>query len=51
VPRAWALNGYTSVIGSSLAGVMAVTVGYGALFLLGAACYLSAGLMFGTRLS
>ena len=51
VPWAWALNGYASVIGSSLAGVMAVTMGYGALFLLGAACYLAAGLMFETRLS
>jgi hypothetical protein len=51
VPWAWALNGYASVIGSSLAGVMAVTMGYGALFLLGAACYLAAGLMFETRFS
>jgi hypothetical protein len=50
VPWAWALNGYTSVIGSSLAGVMAVTMGYGALFLLGGACYLAAGMMFETRL-
>ena len=51
VPWAWALNGYASVIGSSLAGVMAVTMGYGALFLLGAACYLAAGLMFETQLT
>ena len=51
VPWAWALNGYTSVIGSSLAGVLAVTMGYGALFLLGATCYLAAGLVFETRLS
>jgi hypothetical protein len=50
VPWAWTLNGYASVIGSSLAGVMAVTMGYGTLFLLGAACYLAAGLMFETRL-
>ncbi len=50
VPWAWALNGYTSVIGSSLAGVLAVTMGYGALFLLGAASYLMAWLMFETRL-
>lgn len=51
VPWAWALNGYSSVIGSSLAGVLAVTMGYGALFLLGASCYLAAGLMFETRLT
>jgi hypothetical protein len=49
VPRAWALNGYTSVIGSSFAGVLAVTMGYGSLFLLGTICYLAAGLMFGAK--
>jgi len=50
VPWAWALNGYTSVIGSSLAGVLAITMGYGTLLLLGATCYLAAGWMFETRL-
>ena len=46
VSWAWALNGYTSVIGSSLAGVLAVTAGYGALFAVGAGCYITAGLVF-----
>jgi len=49
VPWAWALNGYTSVIGSSLAGVLAVTAGYETMFLLGGTCYLAAGLMYKTR--
>ncbi len=46
VPWAWTLTGYTSVIGSSLAGVLAVTMGFGALFLLGAVCYIWAGWIF-----
>ena len=46
VPWAWALNGYTSVIGSSLAGIMAVTAGFTGLFMFGAACYLTAWWMF-----
>ena len=46
VSWAWALNGYTSVIGSSLAGVLAVTTGFGGLFMLGSACYLAAGWMY-----
>jgi hypothetical protein len=47
VPWAWAISGYMSVVGSSLAGVLAVTVGFGALLLLGMACYLLAALLFG----
>ncbi len=43
VPWAFALNGYTSVIGSSLAGVLAVIMGFGSLLLLGALCYMTAG--------
>jgi predicted MFS family arabinose efflux permease len=51
VAWAWALNGYTSVIGSSLAGVMAVTKGFNALLILGTVCYLVAGWIFSTQLS
>ncbi|TNF73275.1 MAG: hypothetical protein EP302_04090 [Bacteroidetes bacterium] len=47
VPWAWAISGYMSVVGSSLAGVLAVTAGFVALILLGAACYLFAALLFG----
>jgi hypothetical protein len=47
VPWAWAISGYMSVVGSSLAGVLAVTAGFGALLLLGMACYLLAALLFG----
>ncbi len=47
VPWAWAISGYMSVVGSSLAGVLAVTSGFGALLLLGTACYLLAALLFG----
>lgn len=50
VPWAWALNGYTSVVGSSLAGVLAVTMGFGALLLLSTASYVLAGWLFETRL-
>jgi hypothetical protein len=50
VPWAWALNGYTSVIGSSLAGVLAVTMGFGALLLIGIASYALAGWLFEKRL-
>ena len=46
VPWAWSLNGYASVIGSSLAGVLAVTTGFGALLIFGAACYVMAGSIF-----
>ncbi len=48
VPWAWAITGYTSVVGSSLAGVLAVTQGFVALLLLGIVSYLLAGLIFGT---
>jgi hypothetical protein len=47
VPWAWAISGYMSVVGSSLAGVLAVTAGFDALLLLGTACYLVAALLFG----
>jgi hypothetical protein len=46
VPWAWALTGYTSVMGSSISGVLAVTHGLAALFILGSSCYLLAGLLF-----
>lgn len=46
VPWAWALNGYTSVIGSSLAAILAVTAGFTSLLILGAACYLTAGWVY-----
>lgn len=46
VPWAWSISGYMSVIGSSLAGVLAVTKGFHALFLFGGACYLCAALLF-----
>ncbi|MEE8357308.1 MAG: hypothetical protein V3R33_08385, partial [Anaerolineales bacterium] len=48
VPWAWAITGYTSVVGSSLAGVLAVTQGFVALLLLGIVSYLLAGLIFGS---
>jgi hypothetical protein len=47
VPWAWAVTGYTSVVGSSLAGVMAVLYGFGSLLLLGCVCYALAGGLFG----
>ena len=47
VPWAWAVSGYTSVVGISLAGVLAVTAGFGALLLMGAFCYVLAGFFFG----
>jgi hypothetical protein len=46
VPWAWALTGYTSVVGSSLSGVLAVTHGLITLLILGGSCYLFAGLLF-----
>ncbi|UCG38882.1 MAG: hypothetical protein JSV00_01200 [bacterium] len=45
VPWAWALSGYTSTLGSALAGVMAVFTGLGALVALAAASYLAAGVI------
>ena len=50
VSWAWALNGFTSVIGSSLAGVLAVTTGFGALFTVGAGCYITAGMIYSRSL-
>lgn len=46
VPWAWAASGYTSVLGSSLAGVLAITGGLFVLLLLGAACYVLAAILF-----
>jgi hypothetical protein len=46
VPWAWAVSGYTSVIGSSLAGVLAVTSGFRALLVLGGSCYILAACLF-----
>jgi hypothetical protein len=46
---AWALNGYSSVIGSSLAGVLAVTLGFESLLLLGTCCYMAAWGLYGLQ--
>ena len=50
VTWAWALNGYSSVIGSSLAGVIAVTTGFYSLLMLGTVCYLLAWGLYGLQM-
>jgi hypothetical protein len=47
VPWAWAVSGYTSAIGSSLAGVLSVTAGHGSLVVVGICCYLTAWMLLG----
>jgi hypothetical protein len=46
VPWAWAVNGCCSVIGATLAGVLAMDFGFGAVLTAGAAMYVGAGLLF-----
>ncbi|MEN8182557.1 MAG: hypothetical protein ABFS46_08490 [Myxococcota bacterium] len=46
VPWVWGVNGSTSVLASVLSIVLAIEIGYTAVFLAGAACYLGAALLF-----
>jgi hypothetical protein len=43
VPWGWGVNGATSVIGTSIATIVAMYVGFTATFFVGAVCYMLAG--------
>jgi hypothetical protein len=45
VPWGWGVNGATSVIGTSIATIVAMYVGFTATFLVGAVTYAGAGLL------
>ncbi len=45
IPWGWGINGATSVLGTVLATVIAIYAGFTTTFVLGAACYLAAGLL------
>lgn len=47
VPWVWAVSGYSSAVGSALAGVLCVTMGLRTLVAVAAVCYLAAGLLLG----
>ena len=47
-PWAWAVNGFTSVVASVIASILALRFGYGVVFLTGMGAYLLAGITFWT---